>query len=512
MKEKCVSLLLLSDNQKRREKFSSICQETDLHLLDAEKLPEARLPARTILIVDAGISFRKMQKLLATYREHFPDLPTALWTDGNEDKIASIYTENDFDYLLFDPISRERLNVLEAQFSHCMLKKHEMELANEEAVLKLDYYRDLLDNGTEAVVVLNEDFKIDYCNKMLSELLNKDSGSLIGKNMQKYLEDGFKVLHHVYQKLTLGKEVRGYRVSIKNPQENLIDVNLNANFLYSAAGYVKGVILTMENRTINDIAFNQLLRREKFSVIKYLSFALAHEIHNPVNILMGRLQLMTQTMPEASKRSMEIVHKQIDRIDAVIGQLRKFNHNKEDSIPEVFGLIGFLEDFLDNKKETSALKFKLKYQKKSQDILIQGNKNQFTDGFTYLFRTLDNILKPENAVHIHCNLRFPSNQPPCLELQINIPDTSIPDNFFETFETVEHSRHSTLDAALASTIFTAFGSRLFIDSPDSGEKLLKLQFNVAGVRGFQQELDLDEVGGDVPKDHPFFLPMEDKAG
>jgi|GEM_PF-4761698 len=511
MTEKRVSFLLLSENPNRKKQLSAICQDTDFQIYDPEMLAGERLPAKPLLIVDAGMPVHDMQKKLNKIRMEYPELHTALWTDGNEDKVASMYSGNDFDYLLFDPISSERLDVLEAQYNHCMLKKHEMEVANKEAALQLDYYKALLDNGTEAVVVLNEDFKIKYCNKMLSELIHQDTEELTGQNMQEYLEDGFKVLHHVYQKLTLGKEVRGYRVSLKHSEKNLVDVNLNANFLYSAAGYVKGVILTMENRTINNIAFNQLLRREKFSVIKYLSFALAHEIHNPVNILMGRLQLMTKTMPEGSQRSMEIVHKQIDRIDAIINQLRKFNHNKEDSVPEVFGLIGFLEDFFEKQEEESALNFKLKYSKKSQDILIQGNKNQFTDGFTYLFRTLDNILKPEKTVHIHCNLRSPSTQPPCLELQINIPEAGIPDNFFETFETVEHSRHSTLDAALASTIFTAFGNKLFIDSSNKNERLLKLQFNVAGVRGFQQELDLDEVNGIPPKNHPFFLSMEDKS-
>ncbi|MEL6821905.1 MAG: PAS domain-containing protein, partial [Calditrichota bacterium] len=205
MREKRVSFFLLSDKQNRRTQFSAICQGKNLHLLDPEKLSETRLPANAILIVDAGLSSNKQRKSLSKFREKSPNLQTALWTDGNEDKIASIYTNNDFDYLLFDPVTKDRLDVLRAQYHHCMMKRHELELANEKAALKLDYYKDLLDNSTEAVVVLNEDFKINYCNKVLSELFNQDAERLIGKNMQEYLEDGFKVLHHIYQKLTLGK-------------------------------------------------------------------------------------------------------------------------------------------------------------------------------------------------------------------------------------------------------------------------------------------------------------------
>ncbi|MGH1366589.1 MAG: PAS domain S-box protein [Calditrichia bacterium] len=512
MSSTCVNLMLLTNDQTRREQFKRISEQTTWKLIPETKSASSDATNADIAIVDSSYLTSTGKKKLATMRSKNPILHFAYWVDEKSDQFEETYQENEFDLLLFDPLSPARLAAIVVQYKHCLARQHKFEVESKDAAVMLQYYKNLLDYSTEAVIVLNENFCIDYCNNVLSEFLNMDSEELIGHNLQDYLDDGFKVLHHVYQRLTMGKEIRGYRVSIKHTQGKFIDANLNADFFYSSAGYVKGLIITMENRTISDLVFNQLLRREKFNVIKYLSQALAHEIHNPVNILMGRLQLMQKVMPEDSIRSMDIVHKQVDRIDEIISQLRKFNHNKEDSIPEVFGLIQFLEGILAGQHIKTSLQFKLKYQKNWQDILIRGNENQFQDGFTYLFRTLDNLLESTKPVSILCHLLCTSTNPPCLELQINIKDLDIPDGFFETFEKLEHTKHSVLDAALAYTIFSNFDGKLFIDSSDEKNKLLKLQFAVAGVKGFQQELDLTNTSEKPHRANKrLSLPLEDNS-
>ncbi len=362
--------------------------------------------------------------------------------------------------------------------------RQENQKLSRELLRSEEYYQALLNATHEAIVVVDQNFAINYCNRAFQQFMSIDIELLKHQNMQHYLEDGFKVLHYIYQQLTLGKKVEGYRVTLKTEQDARIDVNLGADFHYTPTGYIEGLVLIMENRLLQDRFFKGLLRKERLTTIQQLSSALAHEIQNPTNILSGRIQLLQKELQsEEHQKNFETIERQIQRIGEILEQLQKFNNSREDSIPEEFALIDFLEELIARRKETSKINFSLHYQEKERDLLIQASRLHIEDAFTYLFRVLEGLLPEQYNLDIHCRLFRTFAHMPSLELTMEFDNAGLPEDLFEPFNSVNANEAvSLLDLALVHTIFSNYDIQLHLENLFAEKKVLKLQFNVVGVK------------------------------
>lgn len=346
------------------------------------------------------------------------------------------------------------------------------------------FFKSLLNATHEAIVLLNQDFDIQYCNDTCQKFLNENGQQLINRNFQQFVVDGFKVLHYVYQQLAGGNKIQGYRVRLKPSHNEAFDVNLKAEFLYSLQGYVEGIILTLENQTMQDEIVTQLIRSERLNTLQMLAQVLAHEIHNPINILSGRFQLLHKDLSDKKyQKSFEIIYRQVGRIAEIIDQLQKFNRNKEDSVPETFPLIEFLEEFIAERRQSSSHQYSLEFQKNEKELLIRANRVQFEDAFDYLFRVLEGLLPQDTKLNLHCRLIRSFTQQPSLEVQLDLSGTGVTEDMFQPGRaSLHHEKYSILDLALVHIIFSNYGGKVLVDSLFGDKKFLRLQFAVAGVK------------------------------
>ncbi len=349
------------------------------------------------------------------------------------------------------------------------------------------FYDSLLNSSSEAIVVINQDFEIQYANRRFGEFTGKKPEDILGKHLHEYLEDGFKLLNHIYQQLTIGKVPGSYRVNIKSNQNRIFDVNLRADFRTTSRGYIEGLIVTMENRTLQEEACRQLLRKERIDLIQKLANAFAHEIQNPTHILSGRIQLLHKELEdERHSHSFEVINRQISRISSLVSKMQKFNYNREDTIPEVFALIEFLEDYLVAFEKKNAVEFQLQYQPKEKHILIQANRFFLEDAFEYLFQIIANLVQVQ-PISIHCHLIRSHSAQASLEVQVDLGDIDIQENIFEPFENlISNDSFSMLDLALIHAILSNYDGKIFIDTHAAGRKLLKIHFLVAGMKNIDQ--------------------------
>ncbi len=115
--------------------------------------------------------------------------------------------------------------------------------------------------------------------------------------------------------------------------------------------------------------------------------------------------------------------------------------------------------------------------------MVQANPFQFEDAFTYLFTTLDSILPSKKTLHVHCHLLKSFSQNPCLEVQIDVHRLAMREEILEPFQNLTpHEKYSILNLALLHTIFANYGGKIFVDNSPKDQKILKLQFPVAGVK------------------------------
>ncbi len=386
------------------------------------------------------------------------------------------------DAYLLKPFPVEALNaaILQAT-THLNLRAENQRLIEENQKTRR-FYENLLNSSSEAIFVVNLDFLIQYCNSTAEEFLKTSFDELFNQNLQHYIIDGYKVLNHVYHQLMIGKPVGGYRVTLRVNSQQKLDVNLSADFLHENGTQTAGLIITLENTTFQNELFNQLLRKEKLASIANLANALAHEIRNPINILSGRIQLLKKDFTDRRyQKSFEIIQRQIDRISYIVTQLLKFNVNWDDTIPEIFSITEFLENFIRKRQEQYAnVRFKMDFQPAVREVRIEANKYQFEDAFHYLFLGFQNMTRTPISLTITAHVSKAFSPKPRVRLEF-VPEGK--HNLAKTFEpfrllTQSATSGSSLESAIVHTIFSNYGGTLRIDVDKQQTSTLVIEFPV----------------------------------
>ncbi len=85
--------------------------------------------------------------------------------------------------------------------------------------------------------------------------------------------------------------------------------------------------LSAANRKLEE-TFRQLVMSEKLAAIGEITAGVAHEINNPVAVIQGNVDVIRMTLDpdaaEAIKTELDLVDRQVARIDAIVGKLLQF--------------------------------------------------------------------------------------------------------------------------------------------------------------------------------------------
>ncbi len=480
--------LLIINDESRRTKLESSLHQLNIDGLSCEGVEEALDKTRNINVDISIFSAALLQKdgLAPFYRlkASLPEIFTILLTNESYLANESDILKEGIDCYLFTPFNENSIKAMLLQASAILRLRDDLRREVSELRQKKRFYENVLNRFEDAVAVVNQDFEIIYFNATFEGVMQLPGDMLQHSNLQEYIDDGFKVLNYVQKQLNAGKSVRCHQIALKVPNNELLDVNIDADFLNPVPDNDNNIIIVMENHTLSQDNFTQLLRKEKLSTIKLLAKALAHEVHNPINILSGRLQLLMQNLDDSQHhKSFNAINRQLDRVAEIIDKLRRFNINKEDSIPQSLALVPFLEKFLNEKDTCQDVTYKLHYKAPEKELLINANQLQLQDAFDYLFRVIENIVSPGTRIQVYCRKLKSVSQQNILEIQVNFKDTQSNGDFLQTIHDIlPHKNHSLLDIALVHTIISNYDGKMYIETLVGDQKTLKLHFKIAGVK------------------------------
>ncbi len=482
------SALLIVSDESQRTLLESYLRTLNIHVLSCNGVEDALTKTRNVPVDISIFSATLLQKdgLAPFYRlkASLPEIFTILLTNES-------YLSNDADILkegidsyLFTPLNEISIKATLLQASSILRLRDDLRREVSELRQKRRFYENLLNCFEDAVAVINPNFEIIYFNAAFEELMQLPGDTLQLSNLQEYIDDGFKVLNYIQKQLDTGKNVRYYQIALKAPNNELLDINIDADLLGRMPDNRNDIIIVMENHTLSRDNFTHLLRKEKINTIKLLAKALAHEVHNPINILSGRVQLLIQKLDDSQyHKSFDAINRQLDRVAEIIDKLRRFNINKEDSIPQSLALVPILESFLNEKDTCQDVSYKLHYKVNEKALMIDANQSQLQDAFDYLFRIIENIVSPGTRIHVYCRKLKSFSQQKILEIQVNFKDTQTNGDFLQTIHDIlPHEKHSLLDIALVHTIISNYDGKMFIETLVGDQKTLKLHFKISGVK------------------------------
>jgi len=481
------ALLIISD-ESQRTLLESYLHKLNIHVLSCNDVEEALTKTRNVAADISIFSAALLQKdgLAPFYRlkASLPEIFTILLTNESYLSDESEILKEGIDSYLFTPLNEILIKATLLQASAILRLRDDLKREVSELRQKRRFYENLLNRFEDAVAVMNQNFEIIYFNAAFEALMQLPGDTLQHSNLQEYIDDGFKVLNYIQKQLDAGNSVRYYQIALKASNNELIDINIDADLLNPVPDKDNNILIVLENHTLSHDNFTQLLRKEKLSTIKLLAKALAHEVHNPINILSGRLQLLMQDLDDSQHhKSFDVINRQLDRVAEIIDKLRRFNINKEDSIPQSLALVPFLEKFLNEKETCQDVTYKLHYKAHEKELLINANRSQLQDAFDYLFRVIENIVSPGTRIQVYCRKLKSVSQQKILEVQVNFKDTQSNGDFLQTIhEILPHEKHSLLDIALVHTIISNYDGKMYIETLVGDQKTLKLHFKIAGVK------------------------------
>jgi len=114
------------------------------------------------------------------------------------------------------------------------------------------------------------------------------------------------------------------RMPYAGPDGAALHLGVGAYALRDASGAAEGEVVIFQDVTEVAEMERELRRSERLAAVGELSASIAHEIRNPLAAISGSIQVMQGARSEESHRLMEIVMREVDRLDRLIGDFLSF--------------------------------------------------------------------------------------------------------------------------------------------------------------------------------------------
>ena len=233
-------------------------------------------------------------------------------------------------------------------------------------------------------------------------------------------------------------------------------------------------------------AQQEIIRAEKLASVGRLSAGIAHEIGNPIGIVMGYLELLKQedTTPAEHKEYIQRTEKEISRIHQIIGQLLEISRPSKtgfESVP-VHDLLADIVEVFKVQPLTANITFECDYQAHGNTVFA--DSNQLRQVFLNLIINAADAIRSmgknaQGTVTISTesvsdrqmasgkqadviSIRFEDNGP-------GIPEENLGNIFDPFFTTKEPGKGTGLGLSVSFMIVERFGGEITVESePGSG--------------------------------------------
>jgi two-component system NtrC family sensor kinase len=244
-------------------------------------------------------------------------------------------------------------------------------------------YRSLVESAEDMIYTLDKDCKILSVNQYLGGLFGGHAGELIGKSLMDAIqyEDPESVRSIVKRVLETSQTVA---------REERARIGSRAYWLdtkYKAVGrdqYGIGTVLVISRDiTEHKVIEEQLFHTEKLASLGSLSAGVAHEINNPIAIILGFSELLLERFPEGSREYeiLKTIERQGNNCKRIIENLLAFARIREEISVET-NLVNDLKKVLNMVMNTLITKkVDLKTNIDENLPTVQGNSQELEQVF-----------------------------------------------------------------------------------------------------------------------------------
>jgi PAS domain S-box-containing protein len=326
MKVSEISFLLL---EKDREHFRSVSLSLPRYKkieIDVSSPIVSWLSASQDILVKEEIEDeigRQHAKSLQEVHEEMERLGISTWVPivSKEEMIGIIALGNK---LSGDVFSTEDLGLLSTLANQTAVALDNARLYDEVVNMK-DYSQEILQSMVNGVLTTDIKGRVVTCNSMAEKITGRKANEVLGRTCEEIWGKRGVITQTIENSLK-DRRYHNHESSLASPERGLVPVSFSSTILRDHQGKKIGALLTIQDLSEVKELEEKVRRGDKLAALATMAAGMAHEIKNPLSSMKVLTQLLHKKFdsPEFRDKFMEIIPREINRIDRIVESLLSF--------------------------------------------------------------------------------------------------------------------------------------------------------------------------------------------
>lgn len=183
----------------------------------------------------------------------------------------------------------------------------------------------------DAVVFLNSNREVVFCNQAVARLLNRRLEEMVGHRLEALVPAEHPLLPVVGELFEAGRERRNAPVKVPWPEGGTRELAVSS-YLIREGEQVSGCVLALKDLDPVRAVQSLVAYSQKLAALGRLTSGVAHEVKNPLNAMRIHLELLkTRLLGERPEvlENLDVIAHEIQRLDRVVQGFLKFVRPQE---------------------------------------------------------------------------------------------------------------------------------------------------------------------------------------
>ncbi len=236
----------------------------------------------------------------------------------------------------------------------------------------------IFEQSLDTIIVTDSEFKIMETNQAGIELTgyNHDEMTMDDLMVGDFFADSSE-WEKIHSKIEIHEYILNEEVEFLRPDNTSFLVLITGRVDYGAFGCGKSFHFIIKNINEKRQLERQIAQADKLAAIGELSAGVAHEINNPLGIILGYTQLLLKEAAPDSQEDLKIIEKHVKNCKVVVSDLLAFSRkgSSKMSIIDVNKVVDGVIKFLSNHSDFHNVKLIFNPYSK-EDLNIIGNEQE----------------------------------------------------------------------------------------------------------------------------------------
>ncbi len=260
--------------------------------------------------------------------------------------------------------SREE-QLLRLQRENAQLRAEKlMSQGTEESVEDLErQLASIIHSAMDGIITIDTNHNIVLFNAAAEEIFECSASDVLGKSLDQFIPESMRAAHRehlcqfaeseeTYRRMGRFREVSGLRYTGESfPLEASISKVVRSGKKWMTI-IIRDISQRVDDMSKQRALEDQLRKTERLAELGTLASGMAHEIGTPMNVILGRAELlMRKANDESTRRGLETIVMQVERITKIMNQLLSFARKRpsEQRSVDLVWVIGNVLDMLREK-------------------------------------------------------------------------------------------------------------------------------------------------------------------